>query len=71
VAEVKPGLVVLPGRLAASIEEGSYVVMSERSFNVVFDDINLRVISSVARGVNRFSELLKETQARGVNYQDT
>lgn len=62
-AEVKPGLVVLPGRLAASIEEGSYVVMSGRSFNVVFDDINLRVISSVARGVNRFNELLKETQA--------
>ncbi|WP_291999880.1 ArsR family transcriptional regulator [Caldivirga sp.] len=60
-AEFKPDIVVLPGRLEASIEEGSYVVMSERNFNVVFNDINLTVVSSIAKGISRFNELLKAT----------
>lgn len=60
-AEVKPNLVVLPERLEAHIEAGSYVLMSQRSFDVVFNSMNLRIISSIAKGITRFSELLKAT----------
>ena len=61
VAEFKPDIIVLPGRLEASIEEGSYVIMSERNFNVIFNDINLTIVSSIAKGAFRFNEILKAT----------
>ena len=60
-AEVKPDLIVLPGRLEASIEEGSYVIMSERNFDMIFNGINLTIVSSIAKGASRFNEILKAT----------
>ncbi|ABW01887.1 ArsR family transcriptional regulator [Caldivirga maquilingensis] len=60
-AEFKPDIIVLPGRLETSIEEGSYVIMSERNFNAIFNDINLTIVSSIAKGAHRFNEILKAT----------